>query len=80
VLYNQIAQRDAKVNLDIAKATRDDNVVMVQDSNAMKTISVLTTIFLLGTSIAVNFENTAPQNSSLILLVYYKHFNVQFCR
>jgi hypothetical protein len=65
VLYNQIAQRDAWVNLSIAKATRDDNVVMVQDSNAMKTIAVLTTLFLPGTFIAVSFENTAPRDSSL---------------
>ena len=56
VLYNQIAQRDAWVNLDIAKAAREDNVVMIDDSTAMKTIAVLTIVFLPGTFIAVSLH------------------------
>ena len=74
VLYNQIAQRDALVNLDIAKATREDSVIMIQDSNAMKTIAVLTTLFLPGTFIAVSLIS----NSSRLFinpLGRHEHFN-----
>ncbi|KAL7799753.1 nucleoside phosphorylase domain-containing protein [Trichoderma ceciliae] len=81
VLYNQIAQRDAWVNLDIARGARDDNVVMVQDSNAMKTIAVLTTLFLPGTFIAVRPESaTTPRSLSANSAVPHEHLDVQLCR
>jgi hypothetical protein len=48
VLYNQIAQRDAHANTAIADATKDDGT-------SMKTMAVLTTVFLLGAYIAVSF-------------------------
>lgn len=53
VLYNQIAQR-------LAEAARRENVIMTRiaksskdDSTAMKTIAILTTVFLPGTFISV---------------------------
>jgi hypothetical protein len=54
VLYNQIAQR-------LAEAARRDNIIMTRiaksskdDSTAMKTIAILTTVFLPGTFVSVS--------------------------
>jgi hypothetical protein len=76
VLYNQMAQRDAWVNLDIAKAAREDNVVMIDDSTAMKTIAVLTTVFLPGTFIAVRLHRILFKEFFANSLVPHEYYNV----
>jgi hypothetical protein len=69
VLYNPIAQRDAWVNLDLLGVARSDNVVMINDSNAMKPIAVLTTVFLPGTFISATICRILSENSFANLLV-----------
>jgi hypothetical protein len=76
VLYNQIAQRDAWVNLDIAKATRRDNVIMIDDSTAMKTIATLTIVFLPGTFIAVSLLTSLFKDSFINSSVYHEYLDV----
>lgn len=46
-LYNLIQQRDSQINLTIARET-------IKDSKAMKSISLLTFVFLPGTAMAVS--------------------------
>jgi len=55
VLFNLIAQEDTKVNISLAKDSREIAAASKQDSSAMKIIAMLTTLFLPGTFIAVSF-------------------------
>lgn len=69
LIYQLMAQKDSKTNIElaqssaaIAKAAKEDSAVMRQialetkrDSSAMKTIAMLTMVFLPGTSIAAIF-------------------------
>ncbi|KUJ07168.1 uncharacterized protein LY89DRAFT_691967 [Mollisia scopiformis] len=69
VFYQYMAQKDAKVNIElarssaaIAKASKEDSAIMrtialesKKDSTAMKTISILGMVFLPGTFIAAVF-------------------------
>jgi Mg2+ and Co2+ transporter CorA len=59
-VFNLIAQSDTRINIDLAKDSRElakDSRELAaaskQDSSAMKIIAVLTTLFLPGTFIAV---------------------------
>jgi hypothetical protein len=54
VLFNLIAQEDTKVNIGLAKDSREIAAASRQDSSAMKIIAMLTTLFLPGTFIAVS--------------------------
>ena len=48
-----MAQRDNKLNIEIARDSKSIAVEGKRDSSAMKTIAVLTIVFLPGTFIAV---------------------------
>jgi hypothetical protein len=48
-MYSLISQRDSRINLRIAEAAQ-------QDSRTMKTIALLTLIFLPGTLVAVSLR------------------------
>jgi Mg2+ and Co2+ transporter CorA len=54
VVYNFTAQRDSILNLETAKVTKELAVASKRDSSAMKTIAVLTMVFLPGTFLAVS--------------------------
>ncbi|TAQ88901.1 hypothetical protein B7494_g2778 [Chlorociboria aeruginascens] len=64
VVYNYMSQKDALVNIDIATETK-------KDSSAMKTIAVLTMVFLPGTFVAAFYAmplfdwDAAPGSSVL---------------
>lgn len=49
-----VAQRESKLSVQIAKATQ-------ADSNSMRSIAVVTLIFLPGTAIAVGIPRPVPQ-------------------
>ncbi|KAH8816952.1 hypothetical protein F5884DRAFT_240788 [Xylogone sp. PMI_703] len=55
VVFNLIAQSDTKVNIELAKDSRELAAASKQDSSAMKIIAVLTTLFLPGTYVATYF-------------------------
>jgi hypothetical protein len=57
VLFNLIAQADTKINIGLAKDSREIAAASKQDSSAMKIIAVLTTLFLPGTFMAVSLYN-----------------------
>ena len=52
-VYNYIAQKDSKVNVEVARDSKEIAAESKRDSSAMKTIAVLTIIFLPGTFVAV---------------------------
>ncbi|KAI5844009.1 hypothetical protein DFP73DRAFT_632102 [Morchella snyderi] len=52
--FNVVAQRESKLSVQIAKATQSD-------SNSMRSIAVVTLVFLPGTAIAVGIPWPAPQ-------------------
>lgn len=54
VVFNLIAQEDTKINIGLAKDSREIAAASKQDSSAMKIIAMLTTLFLPGTFIAVS--------------------------
>jgi len=54
VVFNLIAQEDTKVNISLAKDSREIAAASKQDSSAMKIIATLTTLFLPGTFMAVS--------------------------
>jgi len=54
VLFNLIAQADTKINISLAKDSREIAAASKQDSSAMKIIAMLTTLFLPGTFVAVS--------------------------
>jgi hypothetical protein len=53
-LHNRIAQEDNSLNYSLAADTRRIAAASRRDSSAMKTIAVLTTVFLPGTFVAVS--------------------------
>ncbi|KAE8447977.1 hypothetical protein EG329_009900 [Mollisiaceae sp. DMI_Dod_QoI] len=55
VVFNLIAQADTKVNISLAKDSKEIAAASKQDSSAMKIIAMLTTLFLPGTFIATLF-------------------------
>lgn len=55
VVHNFISQRDNKLNLSIARASRAIAVASKRDSSAMKSLALLTMVFLPGTAIASFF-------------------------
>ncbi|MCJ1466914.1 hypothetical protein MMC07_005536 [Pseudocyphellaria aurata] len=52
VLYSMISQRDSKVNISVAEDSKKIAAAAKRDSLAMKTVSMLTLIFLPGTFVA----------------------------
>lgn len=54
-LYSMISQRDSNINISIAKDSKKIAAATKRDSLAMKTIAILTLIFLPGTFVAVCF-------------------------
>ena len=56
VLFNLIAQRDANANIELAKASRTVALASQHDSESMKTIAVMTMVFLPGTFLATLFD------------------------
>ncbi|KAK6520846.1 hypothetical protein TWF506_001089 [Arthrobotrys conoides] len=54
-IYNLIAQRDSKVNIELAKDSRMLAIASKRDSSSMKTIAVLTIVFLPGTFVSALF-------------------------
>ncbi|KAK6351433.1 hypothetical protein TWF718_004593 [Orbilia javanica] len=54
-IYNLIAQRDSKVNIELAKDSRMLAIASKRDSSSMKTIAVLTIAFLPGTFVSALF-------------------------
>ncbi len=50
-----IAQRDSITNIQIVSDSRALSDAALRDSSAMKTIAVLTTMFLPGTFVAVSY-------------------------
>jgi hypothetical protein len=52
-LYSLISQRDSKINILVAEDSKKIAMAAKRDSTAMKTISVLTMVFLPGTFVAV---------------------------
>ncbi|OJD29834.1 magnesium transport protein transmembrane region [Diplodia corticola] len=55
-LYTLVGQRDSKLNLEMAYDSRRLASASKRDSSSMKTIAVLTTVFLPGTFIATVFS------------------------
>ncbi|OCK78345.1 hypothetical protein K432DRAFT_253065, partial [Lepidopterella palustris CBS 459.81] len=51
ILYSLVAQRDSLANIQLARAAKED-------SNAMKTISILTLAFLPATFVSAVFSTT----------------------
>ena len=54
VLFNLIAQADTKVNIGLAKDSKEIAAASKKDSSTMTIIAVLTTLFLRGTFITVS--------------------------
>lgn len=59
-LYSLISQRDSKVNISVAEDSKRIAAAAKRDSLAMKTISMLTLVFLPGTFVAVCFPVFCP--------------------
>ncbi|KAJ4144659.1 hypothetical protein LMH87_003534 [Akanthomyces muscarius] len=77
-LYNIMSQREARLNLEIAGEQRRIAHASKRDSTAMKTISLLGTLFLPGTFLAsvfsmtfFNFQSSADPVISDKLWVYF---------
>lgn len=56
VLFNLINQRDSRLNYSVARSSRQIAAASKRDSSAMKTISILTLIFLPGTFVSAIFS------------------------
>lgn len=56
VVHSMISQRDSKVNICVAEDSKKIAAAAKRDSLAMKTVSMLTLIFLPGTFVAVCFR------------------------
>lgn len=56
VVHSIISQRDSKVNISVAEDSKKIAAAAKRDSLAMKTVSMLTLIFLPGTFVAVRFR------------------------
>ncbi|RDW56689.1 hypothetical protein BP6252_14041 [Coleophoma cylindrospora] len=64
-IFNLMVQRDTQTSMDMAKLSRQDNLYMrdiaaatLRDSSSMKTIAVMTMVFLPGTFICSFFSMT----------------------
>lgn len=59
-VYNFIAQRDNRLNVEVARDSKSIAIASKRDSSSMKTISILTMVFLPGTFVTVyGFHNRA---------------------
>ncbi|KIX05297.1 uncharacterized protein Z518_06169 [Rhinocladiella mackenziei CBS 650.93] len=58
MLFNMINQRDSRLNYSVAQSSRQIAAASRRDSSAMKTISILTLIFLPGTFVSAIFSTT----------------------
>lgn len=78
VLYSMISQRDSKVNISVAEDSKRIAAAAKRDSLAMKTVSMLTLVFLPGTFVAAifsagifHFERAATNLVSDLWWVYF---------
>ncbi|MCJ1271063.1 hypothetical protein MMC22_010962 [Lobaria immixta] len=78
VLYSMVSQRDSKVNISVAEDSRKIAAAAKRDSLAMKTVSMLTLVFLPGTFVAAifsagifHFERAATNVVSDLWWVYF---------
>ncbi|KAK0661118.1 hypothetical protein DIS24_g2832 [Lasiodiplodia hormozganensis] len=69
-LYTLIGQRDSKLNLEMAHDSRRLASASKRDSSSMKTIAVLTTVFLPGTFIATVFGMPMVEYKSAQFWIY----------
>lgn len=60
-----ISQRDSKVNISVAEDSKKIAAAAKRDSLAMKTVSMLTLIYLPGTFVAVRFLPPPPNPRAL---------------
>ncbi|KAF2230834.1 hypothetical protein EV356DRAFT_579711 [Viridothelium virens] len=68
VLFNLITQRDATANIELAKDSRTIALASQHDSDSMKTIAIMTMVFLPGTFFATFFSSPWFQwNSSPVI-------------
>ena len=67
-LYSMISQRDSKVNISVAEDSKRIAAAAKRDSLAMKTVSMLTLVFLPGTFVAVCFLVLCPLVTSIFHL------------
>ncbi|KAH8787527.1 hypothetical protein F5882DRAFT_402883 [Hyaloscypha sp. PMI_1271] len=81
LIRNLVAQQDSQATIQIARSTMQENAQMtaltkatLKDSNAMKNIAVLTTIFLPGTYMASLFSTTMFNFSDSTGLQISSHF------
>ncbi|MCJ1260167.1 hypothetical protein MMC22_000026 [Lobaria immixta] len=77
-LYSMISQRDSKVNISVAEDSKRIAAAAKRDSLAMKTVSMLTLVFLPGTFVAAifsagifHFERAATNLVSDLWWVYF---------
>ncbi len=56
VLFNLINQRDSRLNYSVARSSQQIAAASKRDSSAMKTISILTLVFLPGTFVSAVFS------------------------
>ena len=58
---NYMAIKEARVNGELARSSMEIAKVTARDSSAMKSIAVLTMVFLPATAVAVSILSTRPQ-------------------
>ena len=61
-VYNFMAQKDNQTNIALARDSRLIAVATQRDSTAMRTIALLTLLFLPGTYVAVLLALSAPSS------------------
>lgn len=62
-----IAQRDSKVNISVAEDSKKIAAAAKRDSSAMKTVSILTLVFLPGTFVAVSLPSFSAGSHSPVI-------------
>ncbi|KAI9799361.1 MAG: hypothetical protein M1833_004060 [Piccolia ochrophora] len=64
-IFNLMAQRDTKLNLEVARDSKSLAAASKRDSSAMKSVAVVTIVFLPGTFLSVSLPVTASSLPSL---------------
>ncbi|KAL8928730.1 MAG: hypothetical protein Q9208_001508 [Pyrenodesmia sp. 3 TL-2023] len=81
IVYNLVAQRDNKDNLKLAKISTEIASVTKDDSFAMRTIAVMSILFLPGTFVSSFFSMSmfdwqAPEGSSVLSSLFWIYWAV----
>jgi len=81
MLYHSINQKDSRLNYSIARDSKKIAAATRKDSSAMKTIAILTIIFLPGTFIAALFSTglftfTEPSSDSIVSPEFWVYWAV----